>query len=130
MPLIKTVELSKTYRMDETYIQALDNINLSIEQGEFVAITGPSGSGKSTLLHILGCIDTPTSGKVFIKDMEVNKMSGRAREVSGFMNSGSYSSIFIFCQPCLRMKISNFPFRKLAFQRKCEIIVSVSYWKR
>lgn len=80
MPLIKTVELSKTYRMDETYIQALDNINLSIEPGEFVAITGPSGSGKSTLLHILGCIDTPSSGKVFIKDMEVNKMSGRARE--------------------------------------------------
>lgn len=76
MPLIKTVELSKTYRLDETCIQALDNINLSIEQGEFVAITGRSGSGKSTLLHILGCIDTPTRGKVLIKDLEVSKMNG------------------------------------------------------
>lgn len=78
MPLIKTVELSKTYRLDETYIQALADINLSIEQGEFVAITGPSGSGKSTLLHILGCIDTPTRGKVFIKDVEVSKLNGNA----------------------------------------------------
>lgn len=78
MPLIKTIELSKTYRLDETYIQALDNINLSIEQGEFIAITGPSGSGKSTLLHILGCIDTPTRGKVLIKDVEVSKMNGDA----------------------------------------------------
>lgn len=78
MPLIKTVELSKIYRQDGTYIQALDNVNISIEKGEFVAITGPSGSGKSTLLHILGCIDTPTGGKVFINDMEVSKMNGRA----------------------------------------------------
>lgn len=78
MPLIKTVELSKIYRQDETYIQALDNVNISIEKGEFVAITGPSGSGKSTLLHILGCIDTPTGGKVFISDMEVSKMNGQA----------------------------------------------------
>ncbi|HLB69885.1 MAG: ABC transporter ATP-binding protein [Candidatus Methanoperedens sp.] len=75
MPLIKTVELSKTYWQDETRVHALDNINLSIEQGEFVAITGPSGSGKSTLLHILGCIDAPTRGRVLIKDVEVSKMN-------------------------------------------------------
>jgi len=78
MPLIKIVEVSKTYWQDETRIQALNNINLSIEQGEFVAITGPSGSGKSTLLHILGCIDTPTIGKVFINDVDVSKMNGHA----------------------------------------------------
>ncbi len=78
MPLIKTIELSKTYRQDETYVQALDNINISIEQGEFIAITGPSGSGKSTLLHILGCIDKPTKGKLLIKDVDVSKMNGNA----------------------------------------------------
>ncbi len=78
MPLIKTVGLSKTYRLDETRIQALDNIDLSIEIGEFVAITGASGSGKSTLLHILGCIDTPTGGKVIIKDMDVSRMNENA----------------------------------------------------
>ncbi len=78
MPLIKTVDLSKVYRLDETYIRALDSINLSIEQGEFVAITGPSGSGKSTLLHILGCIDKPSKGKIYIKDLEVSIMSNHA----------------------------------------------------
>lgn len=78
MPLIKTVELSKIYRQDGTYIQALDDVNISIEKGEFAAITGPSGSGKSTLLHIIGCIDTPTRGKVFINGTEVSKMNGRA----------------------------------------------------
>ncbi len=78
MPLIKTLELSKIYKLDETYVQALDNINLSIEQGEFIAITGPSGSGKSTLLHILGCIDKPTKGKLLIKDVDVSKMNGNA----------------------------------------------------
>lgn len=78
MSLIRTMELSKTYRRDETHIQALENINLSIEQAEFVAITGPSGSGKSTLLHILGCIDTPTKGRLLIKDVEVSKMNGHA----------------------------------------------------
>lgn len=75
---IKTLELSKTYRMDEVYIHALDNINITIEQGEFVVITGPSGSGKSTLLHILGCIDRPTQGKVLINDVEVSKMNVNA----------------------------------------------------
>jgi len=78
MPLIKTVDLSKIYRLDETYIRALDSINLSIEQGEFVAITGPSGSGKSTLLHILGCIDKPSTGKIYIKDVEVSIMGNHA----------------------------------------------------
>jgi len=78
MPLIKTVDLSKIYRLDETYMRALDSINISIEQGEFVAITGPSGSGKSTLLHILGCIDKPSTGKIYFKDMEVSMMSNHA----------------------------------------------------
>jgi putative ABC transport system ATP-binding protein len=78
LPHIKTVGLYKTYWLDEIKIQSLIDINLSIEQGEFVAITGPSGSGKSTLLHLLGCIDTPTNGEVFIKDINVSKMKANA----------------------------------------------------
>lgn len=78
MPLIRTTELSKTYWLDEIEIHALSNINLSIEQGEFIAITGPSGSGKSTLLHMLGCIDKPTAGSVFIKEINVSSMNGNA----------------------------------------------------
>lgn len=78
MPHIRTVRLYKTYWMDEIKIQSLIDINLSIERGEFVAITGPSGSGKSTLLHLLGCIDTPTMGNVFIKDINVSTMKENA----------------------------------------------------
>lgn len=76
MPLIRTLRLFKTYQQEETYIRALIDIELSIEAGEFVAITGASGSGKSTLLQILGCIDKPSSGELFINDLEVNKMKG------------------------------------------------------
>lgn len=78
MPHIRTEGLHKTYWLDEINIQSLIDINLSIEQGEFVAITGPSGSGKSTLLHILGCIDTPTTGTVFINDKNVSTMRSNA----------------------------------------------------
>ena len=78
MPQIKTVGLYKTYWLDEIKIQSLIDINLLIEQGEFVAITGPSGSGKSTLLHLLGCIDIPTNGDVFIKDINISSMKAKA----------------------------------------------------
>lgn len=78
MPHIRTAGLYKTYWLDEINIQSLIDVNLSIEQGEFVAITGPSGSGKSTLLHLLGCIDTPTIGDVFIKDINISTMKANA----------------------------------------------------
>ncbi|MFZ3167758.1 MAG: ABC transporter ATP-binding protein [Candidatus Methanoperedens sp.] len=78
MPHLRTAGLYKTYWLDEIKIQSLIDINLSIEQGEFVAITGPSGSGKSTLLHLLGGIDTPTIGDVFIKETNVNTMKANA----------------------------------------------------
>ena len=75
---IRTENLSKTYRQDRINLKALDDINLSIEEGEFVAITGKSGSGKSTLLHILGCIDKPSDGKVFINETETSKMNRKS----------------------------------------------------
>ncbi len=81
MPPIKTIRtenLSKTYRQDKINLKALFDINLSIEEGEFVAITGKSGSGKSTLLHILGCIDKPSDGKVFINETETSKMNRKS----------------------------------------------------
>lgn len=78
MNLIRTEGVSRIYRQDKIEIKAVDNIDLTIEEGEFIAITGSSGSGKSTLLHLLGCIDRPTGGKVFIKDREVSSMNGRS----------------------------------------------------
>lgn len=71
MEILKVENLCKSYGKDEAKVNALKNINLSINKGEFVAIVGPSGSGKSTLLHILGGVDNPTSGKVYINDSDI-----------------------------------------------------------
>lgn len=73
MEILRVEDLSKVYKQGENEIRALDHVSFSIEQGQFVAIIGPSGSGKSTLLHILGGVDRPTSGKVFMNDQDVYK---------------------------------------------------------
>lgn len=77
--ILKTEELSKLFRTEEVETTALDNINLSIEEGEFTSIMGPSGCGKSTLLHILGLIDNPDGGKYWFLDEEVSSYSERQR---------------------------------------------------
>ena len=71
MEILKVENLTKSYGKGEAKVDALKNINLSINKGEFVAIVGPSGSGKSTLLHLLGGVDKPTSGKVCINDVDI-----------------------------------------------------------
>lgn len=80
MTLIEVKNLSKIYGSGEAEVKALKNINLNIEQGEFVAIVGPSGSGKSTLLHLLGGVDKPSSGEVIIKGESIYKL--REKELS------------------------------------------------
>lgn len=71
MELLKVESLSKFYGSGERQVKALDQVSFSVQKGEFVAIIGPSGSGKSTLLHILGAVDTPTSGKVIVDGRDV-----------------------------------------------------------
>jgi len=71
MVILKTENLTKIYGTDDSKVTALDNANLNVEQGEFVAIVGTSGSGKSTLLHMLGGLDRPTSGKVFVENKDI-----------------------------------------------------------
>lgn len=77
MAVIEVKNLSKVYGKGEAKVEALKDINLEIEQGEFVAIVGPSGSGKSTLLHLLGGVDKPTSGEVVIKGESIYKLKER-----------------------------------------------------
>jgi len=71
--MIKTEELSKLFRTDEVETTALNNVNLHIKKGEFVAVMGPSGCGKSTLLNILGLLDNPSSGKFYFNGKDVTK---------------------------------------------------------
>ena len=73
MALIKLTDVTRRYRIGEQEILALDNISLTIEQGEFAAIIGPSGSGKSTLMHLVGCLDTPSSGHMVIDGVDVSR---------------------------------------------------------
>ncbi len=71
MEILKVENLSKIYGQGDNEVRALDGVSFSVEKGQFVAIIGPSGSGKSTLLHILGGVDRPTSGKVFLEGQDV-----------------------------------------------------------
>lgn len=73
--IINLEAVTRDYMMGKTLVRALRGVNLKIKPREFVSITGPSGSGKSTLMHLIGCLDTPTSGKVFIKNEDVSQMS-------------------------------------------------------
>src|SRR6266496_3372323 len=70
--LVRVENISKQYRLDDQPVPALNSVNLNIEQGVFMAIAGPSGSGKSTLLNLIGCIDTPTTGQIFIGERDVS----------------------------------------------------------
>ena len=81
MKILEVSNLCKTYGKGDTMVKALDNISFSVEKGEFVAIIGPSGSGKSTLLHILGGVDTPTSGKVIINETDISTLNETALAV-------------------------------------------------
>lgn len=71
MELLRVEQLCKTYGTGNTLVKAVDDVSFTVNKGEFVAIVGPSGSGKSTLLHILGAVDKPTSGKVFVNGEDI-----------------------------------------------------------
>lgn len=75
MEILKIENLTKTYGSGENLVHAVDDVSFSVEKGEFVAIVGASGSGKSTLLHLIGGVDRPTSGKIFVDGNDISKMN-------------------------------------------------------
>ena len=75
MSVLQKIDLRKYYGDEPNITRALDGVNLSVDDGEFVAVVGTSGSGKSTLLHMMGGLDTPTSGSVFVRDKDLSKMN-------------------------------------------------------
>lgn len=75
MELLRVENISKIYGTGENAVKALDDVSFTVEKGEFVAITGPSGSGKSTLLHMLGGVDRPTAGKIWMEGADLSKMN-------------------------------------------------------
>ncbi len=90
MPLITISDLKRYYKMGDTTVKALDGINLTIEEGEFLCLMGPSGSGKSTLLNLLGGLDTPDGGSIRVRDQEIaqldsNELAAYRREQVGLV---------------------------------------------
>ena len=89
--VVRIEDLSKTYRLGEATVTALRNVNLNIEDGVFLAIAGPSGSGKSTLLNLIGCIDTPSAGRVVIAGRDV---TGRSADDLAALRARTIGFIF------------------------------------
>lgn len=82
--MIEVRNVSKVYKMGKERVTALNNVSLKINDGEFVAIVGPSGSGKSTLMHLVGGLDTPTSGNIYIDDKDISRL--KDKEMSKYRN--------------------------------------------
>lgn len=93
MEVIRTENVTRKYKIGEVETLALRGVNLSIESGEFTALVGPSGSGKTTLLQLIGCLDVPTSGQVFIKGQNVSTLN---RDQRADMRRGTIGFIFQF----------------------------------
>lgn len=88
MCILRTIDLTKTYGTEPALTRALDGVSLEVQEGEFVAIVGTSGSGKSTLLNLMGGLDTPTSGQVFVRGKDLGVMSDEERTIFRRRNIG------------------------------------------
>jgi len=78
MPIVSLENVSKDYMLGKTVVPALRDVTLAVDRGEFLSIAGPSGSGKTTLLNLIGCVDTPTAGRVVVGDQDTSTLSERA----------------------------------------------------
>ena len=96
--IVETKGLKKYYGEEPNIVRALDGVDFSVEEGEFVAVVGTSGSGKSTLLHMLGGLDTPTAGSVMVRGKELAQMDDDQLTIFRRRNIGSCFRIIISCR--------------------------------
>jgi putative ABC transport system ATP-binding protein len=129
--IIRLEDVWKIYRMGEVEVTALKSINLSINQGEFVAITGASGSGKSTMMNLVGCLDIPTRGEIFLDDTAISLLSeSRLAEIRGkkigfiFQQFNLIPTLTALENVILPMEFQNFPSTKIK-ERAKEILEKV-----
>ncbi|KCZ73042.1 ABC-type antimicrobial peptide transport system, ATPase component [Candidatus Methanoperedens nitroreducens] len=134
MKIIETRELKKTYTLGKVEVNALNGVNALVEEGEFVAIMGPSGSGKSTFLNMVGMLDVPTSGEIYLNGTEITKMEEHARVEYRLRNIGFVFQFFnLFMEltaienVMFPMMLSGHPFYK---ERAEELLESVGLKSR
>src|SRR5487761_510679 len=89
-PLIRLTDITKVYQMGDMEVRALDGVTMEIHRGEYIAIMGPSGSGKSTLMNLIGCLDTPTSGRYWlpgkpVSDLDEDQLARIRNQEIGFI---------------------------------------------
>jgi len=94
MKIVETKDLKKIYKLGKVEVNALNGVSISVEEGEFVAIMGPSGSGKSTFLNMVGMLDVPTSGEIYLNGTEITKMDENTRTKYRLMNIGFVFQFF------------------------------------
>lgn len=105
MEIVKFDKVSRVYTSGDHELRALDNVDMTLDEGKFVVILGPSGAGKSTLLNLLGGLDSPTDGKIFVEGKDISKLSDDELADYRAQTVGFVFSFITLCPPsrCMRM---------------------------
>jgi putative ABC transport system ATP-binding protein len=134
--VIELKDVSKVYQMGEVNVAALKNINMRVDQGEFVVVMGPSGSGKSTLMNLIGCLDIPTEGKIFLEGQDISKLTeSQLARIRGsrigfiFQFFNLYPTLSVLDNVELPMRIHNYDERKIR-KKSLELLKMVNLQNR
>lgn len=129
MKIIDTIELKKTYRLGNIEVHALNGVTTAVDEGEFVAIMGPSGSGKSTFLNLVGMLDMPTGGEIYLNGTDITRMDERTRTGYRLKNIGFVFQFFnLFMEltavenVMFPMMLSGHPFHRERAEELLEIV--------